>query len=93
MVMQQETLDSLKSICGSVHITKGDCDEASSAPEDEVLAIGDLKVGVCHGHQVSHWHAEQRGADEGNCRSCGPPHGSESHEGTPGHACMRSPLA
>lgn len=48
----QETLDSLKSICGSVHITKGDCDEASSAPEDEVLAIGDLKVGLCHGHQV-----------------------------------------
>lgn len=50
--MAQETLDSLKSICGSVHITKGDCDEASSAPEDEVLAIGDLKVGLCHGHQV-----------------------------------------
>lgn len=48
----QETLDALKSICGSVHITKGDCDEASSAPEDEVLAIGDLKVGLCHGHQV-----------------------------------------
>jgi predicted phosphodiesterase len=48
----QETLDSLKSICGNVHITKGDCDEASSAPEDEVLAIGDLKVGLCHGHQV-----------------------------------------
>ena len=50
--MAQETLDSLKSICGNVHITKGDCDEASSAPEDEVLAIGDLKVGLCHGHQV-----------------------------------------
>ena len=35
-----------------MHITKGDCDEASSAPEDEVLAIGDLRVGLCHGHQV-----------------------------------------
>ena len=60
-VVEQETLDSLKSICGSVHITKGDCDEASSAPEDEVLAIGDLKVGLCHGHQVGLVHIERAG--------------------------------
>ncbi len=48
----QETYDWLKSICGNVHMVNGDCDDGRSHPDDAVLTIGDLKVGLIHGHQV-----------------------------------------
>lgn len=43
----------MRSICADVHVTKGDFDEQKSYPEDEVLCIGDFRIGLCHGHQVS----------------------------------------
>ena len=52
MVVLQEVYDYLRSICADVHVTKGDFDEQKGYPEDEVLSIGDFRIGLCHGHQV-----------------------------------------
>lgn len=52
MTAAQETYDWLKSICGNVHMVNGDCDDGRAHPDDAVLTIGDLKVGLIHGHQV-----------------------------------------
>ena len=46
-------------------MVNGDCDDQRTYPDDAVLAIGDLKVGLIHGHQV-------RGSP---CRSRAPPLG------------------
>jgi vacuolar protein sorting-associated protein 29 len=51
-VVQQEVYDYLRSICADVHVTKGDFDDQKGYPEDEVLSIGDFRIGLCHGHQV-----------------------------------------
>ncbi len=48
----QEVYDYLRSICADVHVTKGDFDDQKGYPEDEVLSIGDFRIGLCHGHQV-----------------------------------------
>ena len=48
----QEIYDYLRSICADVHVTKGDFDDVKGYPEDEVLSIGDFRIGLCHGHQV-----------------------------------------
>ena len=44
--------DYLRSICADVHVTKGDFDDQKGYPEDEVLSIGDFRIGLCHGHQI-----------------------------------------
>ncbi len=44
--------DYLRSICADVHVTKGDFDDQKGYSEDEVLSIGDFRIGLCHGHQV-----------------------------------------
>ncbi|KAK9814081.1 hypothetical protein WJX72_000370 [[Myrmecia] bisecta] len=51
----KETLDYLRTVCTDVRVTKGDFDDNPRFPEDEVLKIGDFRVGVCHGHQVVPW--------------------------------------
>ena len=48
----QEVYDYLRSICADVHVTKGDFDDQKGYPEDEVLSIGDFRIGLCNGHQV-----------------------------------------
>jgi hypothetical protein len=49
----QEVHDYLKSLCGDVHITRGEYDDDSRYPETKQLTIGAFKLGICHGHQVS----------------------------------------
>ncbi|BDA49162.1 Vacuolar protein sorting-associated protein 29 [Coccomyxa sp. Obi] len=52
----REVYDYLKTICTDIHITRGNFDEASAKyPEDEVMKIGNFRVGLCHGHQVTPW--------------------------------------
>lgn len=51
---EQEVHDYLKSLCPSLHITRGEYDEDSRYPETKTLTIGQFKLGLCHGHQVSH---------------------------------------
>ncbi|KAK9844517.1 hypothetical protein WJX74_003511 [Apatococcus lobatus] len=48
----QEVLEYFKSVCSNTHITKGDFDDDSSFADNEVLELGDFRIGVCHGHQV-----------------------------------------
>ncbi|GMH42375.1 hypothetical protein BSKO_10294 [Bryopsis sp. KO-2023] len=47
----REVLDYLKTVCSSIHFTKGDFDDLD-APEDKVVTIENFKIGLCHGHQV-----------------------------------------
>jgi vacuolar protein sorting-associated protein 29 len=51
----QEVHDYLKSLCGDVHITRGEYDDDSRYPETKQLTIGAFKLGICHGHQVIPW--------------------------------------
>eukprot|EP00897_Mesotaenium_endlicherianum_P007119 jgi/Mesen1/6435/ME000033S05724 len=51
----KEMHEYLKSLCGDVHVTKGEYDEDSRYPETKVVTIGALKIGICHGHQVVPW--------------------------------------
>ena len=49
---EQEVHDYLKSLCPSLHITRGEYDEDARYPETKTLTIGQFKLGLCHGHQV-----------------------------------------
>nr|GMC62159.1 vacuolar protein sorting-associated protein 29 [Ipomoea batatas] len=50
-----EVHDYLKSLCPSLHITRGEYDEESKYPETKTITIGQFKLGLCHGHQVVPW--------------------------------------
>ncbi|KAI8060148.1 vacuolar protein sorting-associated protein 29-like protein [Gongronella butleri] len=50
-----ETFDYLKTIAGDITMVKGDFDENSNLPQAKVLTIGNLRIGVLHGHQVIPW--------------------------------------
>ncbi|KIZ05006.1 Vacuolar protein sorting-associated protein 29 [Monoraphidium neglectum] len=47
-------LEYLKGICADVKLVQGDFDDFE-APDQLVTQIGDIRVGVCHGHQVVPW--------------------------------------
>ncbi|KAH9286050.1 Vacuolar protein sorting-associated protein 29 [Echinococcus granulosus] len=46
--------DQLKFICADVHVVKGDFDQLPF-PETKVLTVGNLKIGLTHGHQSVPW--------------------------------------
>jgi len=50
----QSLLEYLKGICADVKLVQGDFDDFE-APEQLVVQIGDIRVGICHGHQVVPW--------------------------------------
>lgn len=47
-------LEYLKGICADVKLVQGDFDDFD-APEQLTVSIGDIRIGVCHGHQVVPW--------------------------------------
>ncbi|KAF8820168.1 putative vacuolar protein sorting 29 [Cardiosporidium cionae] len=51
----REVLDQLKGIVGSVHMVQGDMDIDFDFPEFKTVQIGELKVGLIHGHQIIPW--------------------------------------
>jgi len=51
----KETLDYLKSLAGDVHVVRGDFDENVNYPETKVVTVGQLRIGLCHGHQIVPW--------------------------------------
>ncbi|CAL5369914.1 unnamed protein product [Camellia sinensis] len=51
MLVPGEVHDYLKSLCPSLHITRGEYDEDPHHPETKTLTIGQFKLGLCHGHQ------------------------------------------
>ena len=38
-----------------MHATKGEFDDFSNFPETKVVQIGNIKIGMIHGHQVTPW--------------------------------------
>ncbi|KAI3657551.1 hypothetical protein MP638_000277 [Amoeboaphelidium occidentale] len=50
----KETFDYLRTISSDVTVVKGDYDEINY-PDNVVTKIGNLKVGLIHGHQVIPW--------------------------------------
>ena len=66
-LVSREQLEELKSLAPNVHVVRGDMDDPPSAsssslpsssstfPETKVVTIGELRLGLCHGHQVLPW--------------------------------------
>ena len=50
-----EIYDFLKTLASDVHVSKGDFDENASWPEQKVVAVGQFRIGLIHGHQVVPW--------------------------------------
>ncbi|MCD7455443.1 Vacuolar protein sorting-associated protein 29 [Datura stramonium] len=51
----KEVHDYLKTLCHSLHITRGEYGGETRYPETKTLTIGQFKLGLCHGHQVIPW--------------------------------------
>ncbi|RRT69995.1 hypothetical protein B296_00033365, partial [Ensete ventricosum] len=51
----EEVHDYLKSLCPGLHCARGEYDEDARYPESKTLAIGQFKLGLCHGHQIIPW--------------------------------------
>jgi vacuolar protein sorting-associated protein 29 len=51
-VVIKEVHDYLKTVCSDLNIVKGEFDTLPDLPEDKVLQVGDVKIGLLHGHQV-----------------------------------------
>ena len=53
-----DRLDWLKSLGGTLHITRGDYDEGNQ-PESKVFTSNGWKIGVIHGHQIIPWNDKE----------------------------------
>ena len=38
-----------------MHAVRGEFDDFSNYPETKVVSIGNVKIGLIHGHQVTPW--------------------------------------
>ena len=50
----QEVRDHFRTICGDVHVVRGLSDEGDY-PEETVLTVGGVRIGLLHGHQCLPW--------------------------------------
>ncbi|KAL0228605.1 hypothetical protein RCL1_004748 [Eukaryota sp. TZLM3-RCL] len=51
----QSTFEYLRSLSSDLHVVRGDFDDHTAFPEQKIVTLGDLKVGLIHGHQVVPW--------------------------------------
>lgn len=51
----KRVFEDLRIIASDVHVVKGDFDENPNFPETKVITLGQLKFGLCHGHQLVPW--------------------------------------
>jgi vacuolar protein sorting-associated protein 29 len=52
----RDVYDYLKGVCGDLHVAKGEFDDpACGYPENKVISVGSLRLGVIHGHQIVPW--------------------------------------
>ena len=51
----QEWLESLASAKSQMHAVKGEFDDFANFPETKVVTIGNVKIGIIHGHQITPW--------------------------------------
>ena len=52
-VVSKEQFDELRSLAPKFSIVRGDFDDNANFPESTVVQIGQFKIGLIHGHQVS----------------------------------------
>jgi len=50
-----EWLENLAAAKSQAHIVRGDFDENPNMPQTKVVTIGNIKIGIIHGHQVVPW--------------------------------------
>lgn len=57
----REISDWIKGLSSSIHIVKGDYEDEAlgEMPEEKVVEIAGLKIGVIHGHQIIPWGDEE----------------------------------
>ena len=55
----KETYDWLKSLSNNFHGVKGEIDEVTNLPETSVVQIGEFRIGMIHGHQVTPWNDQE----------------------------------
>jgi len=52
----RESLDFMRNLAGDVHVVRGQCDATrSNWPDEKILKMGKLKIGLTHGHQILPW--------------------------------------
>ncbi len=51
----QEWLESLAAAKSQMHAVAGEFDDFANFPETKVVTIGNVKIGIVHGHQVTPW--------------------------------------
>jgi vacuolar protein sorting-associated protein 29 len=52
----REVYEYFRMICPNIHCVRGDFDDyGKDIPETQVVVVGDLRVGLVHGHQVVPW--------------------------------------
>jgi len=55
-VTTKETIDFLRNLAGDVHVVRGESDPSSCCwPDEKLIKIGNLKIGLTHGHQHLPW--------------------------------------
>ena len=55
MIQLVEWVETLAVTKNQVHIVKGDFDELPNFPIRKVLQVGNVKIGVIHGHEIVPW--------------------------------------
>ena len=54
LIVGQESYDYLRTLANDVHVVRGDFDESNTSyPDQKVVTVGQFRIGVCHGHQVT----------------------------------------
>ncbi|KAG1463852.1 hypothetical protein G6F46_002295 [Rhizopus delemar] len=54
-ITDKSTLDYLRSIAGDITVVKGDNDQDMQLPQTKVLQVGNVHIGIIHGHQIIPW--------------------------------------
>lgn len=56
----KEALDFLRNLAGDVHVVRGESDRTEhNWPEEKVVTIGQLRIGLIHGHQINPWGSQK----------------------------------
>ena len=51
----KQTEDYIRGLAYNAHIVKGDLDAGLDFPDQKILKIGELTIGLIHGHQIVPW--------------------------------------
>lgn len=66
----KETYDWLKSLSNNFQAVKGEIDDCQNLPETKVIQIGEFKIGMIHGHQITPWSDQEALLNTTNLLGC-----------------------